>query len=152
MTLWQPWEINFCSPSSQVDQEPTEDILYLSMLLGVLWLLRVFCLPLFTCSFILLFKILDTLYLNSVFQIVLDSVIGQTIHFAYMPKFLHIFKVKLMGRQFEYNRGCTKIYFSGKWSPLRAKEWLGQLSLRKATCCPFRWAIKHAISLPLQCC
>ena len=68
----------------------------------------------YTCSCILLFKILDTVYLNFVFQIVLDSIIGQTIHFACVPKFLHILKVKLMRRQFEYNGGCTKIYFSGK--------------------------------------
>ena len=67
--------------------------------------------------------------MNFVFQIVLDDIIEQTIHFEGTPKFLNIFKAKLMGRQLEYNGGSTNICFPGKCSTLRAKEWLAGFHL-----------------------
>lgn len=77
MTLTQPWEINVCSPPfTEVRREPGGDNA-LAMWVTRSWAAaEVFCLPLFTCYCILIFKTINIVYMNLVFQVVLDNNIG----------------------------------------------------------------------------
>lgn len=92
-----------------MDQEPTEDVLTWAC-----YWESCGCCGFFACLFlpaaVSYFSRFLILHTWTVFQIVLDGIIGQTIHFACVPKFLHILKVKLIWRQFEYNGGCTDLF------------------------------------------